>query len=831
MDETKVNQSSKRGSSSPSSASRQAKRNKQLNNETHLPAEMWAAVMGYLDFSSVLSMTATSRTMNDATPLVSELHITKSCQLHGSVGRRFKEVNCVYIYSLTQIRDLEEDRDPDDEDEIDAVIDFETSVRAVPFMYTFANLKRVYFGGINVVSELYKVVPFHDVMIDAEANEQHFSRLTDSISAGFRCGILPPTLEVSGLLCTRMWQSYNREDEDDPCEVCERACQSFPIKTVAAFECDEGHNDQQPQNCICLEVDEWIHLIESRPEGQGFTSSKAPILELLGQCERICLATKHEKSLWLIQFSDRTETKLDRILGKTSLNKSELNRHEVDEDVFGSPSRRLEIAKEFLLQMNPSAVTKCVSLLESLVSQENPPIQDIIDSGAVSVLLESINESASVRSLRTLALMLKPKEEHQVASILDQGILKHFYEFLIARQWNELNVVYIICDALKYIASTSVSTRQKLINCDNILYTLSKFISDVRESRPACIGTLKSIFCNKDMPLINLNSLEIAEPTLANICCSMDLSLVDFVVSVLDTQIGRQQLSGEQSMSSYSSFARAILSLMSSPSTELHALKIMSQLSELDYFGSVATLTHLSLIPILYKYLESESNETARQACSSMGYLLRHSSRDILLSNDEQLFSTIIVKYICALARLSNDGGHLITIHQKLLSYLQKQITSAGARERLINLQDELNEMSFERLSSLLECDESTTEVEAELKTFLAKRTSIAIEDQIRRCIECWAKELGCEARDIMTDDQVKAAAVQMPLTAEELETRGFMENEDDGYIYRSRKKYGESMLELMKDYHYARNWREYHHCGIFVILHHCTSQINIPGD
>ena len=258
MDETKVNQLSKRGSPSPSSASRQAKRNKQSNNETLLPAEMWAAVMGYLDFSSVLSMTATSRTMNDATPLVSELHITDSCQLHGSVGRRFKEVDCVYIYSLTQIKDLEEDRDSDDEDEIDAVIDFETSVRAVPFMYTFTNLKRVYFGGINIVSELYPVVPFHDVIIDAKLSEQHFSRLTDLISAGFRCGILPPTLEVNGLLCTRVWQNYNQDDDDDPCGVCSRACQSFPLKTVAAFECDEGHNDQQPQNCICLERDEWV---------------------------------------------------------------------------------------------------------------------------------------------------------------------------------------------------------------------------------------------------------------------------------------------------------------------------------------------------------------------------------------------------------------------------------------------------------------------------------------------------------------------------------------------------------------------------------------------
>ena len=108
------------------------------------------------------------------------------------------------------------------------------------------------------MSELYKVVPYHDVMIDVELSEQLFSRLTDSISAGFRCGILPPTLEVNGLLCTRMWQGNDRRENDDPCGVCERACQSFPIKTVAAFECDEGHNDQQPQNCICLEVDEWV---------------------------------------------------------------------------------------------------------------------------------------------------------------------------------------------------------------------------------------------------------------------------------------------------------------------------------------------------------------------------------------------------------------------------------------------------------------------------------------------------------------------------------------------------------------------------------------------
>ena len=370
-------------------------------------------------------------------------------------------------------------------------------------------------------------------------------------------------------------------------------------------------------------ADDWLNLylfavfiyqiscIESRPEGQRFTSSKAPILELLGQCQRTRLATKYEKSLWFIRFSDRTKRKLDRIIERTDLVMSELDCScrevsgailqsfptsendvyllsdvanlllenfsiDIDEQVFGSQSQRLKIAREFLNEMDHRALSECVSLLEALASQEEPPIQDIIDSGAVFALLEGIHGLTSVRYLLTLV---------------------------------EANMVHM-CEALKHIASTSVNTREKLLNSDIIgtlleFWTVSIFTSNMKKHRSACIDTLKSIFCNKDMPHIDLNSLVITNLNLARICCTKDLSLVDFVISVLDTQIKRQQLLGEQSVSSYSSFVDPLRKLMSSPSTELAALKMLSHLSELDVFGSIATDHRSQLIihSVLIQYL------------------------------------------------------------------------------------------------------------------------------------------------------------------------------------------------------------------------------------
>ena len=227
---------------SPSSKSI-AKRAKTSINETfHLPAEMWAAVMNCLDFSSVLSLAAATRTMRDAAPFVTELHINKSCQMHANVGRRFRNVRTIYIYTL--IQRLREDfygRGYDRNNlyfqpRIHQVVDFETTARAVLFAASFGNLKKIYFGGMNVNGTwLYPVVPFSQIGFGynpLEEYKEHFSRLIDSISAGYRCGTLPPSLEVKGLMCPQCLRN-------NECHVCRRACESFPADSVIEFVCRE----------------------------------------------------------------------------------------------------------------------------------------------------------------------------------------------------------------------------------------------------------------------------------------------------------------------------------------------------------------------------------------------------------------------------------------------------------------------------------------------------------------------------------------------------------------------------------------------------------------
>ena len=250
------NSSKRDGPPASPSSNRVAKRTKQPTNETmNLPAEMWAVVMNSLDFSSVLSLTATTRTMRDAAPFVTELHINKSCQMHVSVGRRFRDVRTIYIYTL--IQQLREDLYAGGfDDDTPPAIDFETTARAVLFAAAFGNLKKICFGGMSVNGTwLYSVVPFSNFNFRTESFvqefEQQFSRLTDSISIGYRCGALHPSLEVKGLLCPQCLQ-------DKECIVCRRACENFPVDSVVDFECRE--NQYELAYSLCMSRNSYYNI-------------------------------------------------------------------------------------------------------------------------------------------------------------------------------------------------------------------------------------------------------------------------------------------------------------------------------------------------------------------------------------------------------------------------------------------------------------------------------------------------------------------------------------------------------------------------------------------
>ena len=97
-------------------------------------------------------------------------------------------------------------------------------------------LERVCFGSI-LRGELKPYV--HWLAKYSTDNHNNMSRLIESLSAGFRSRALSSTLSIRGLRCLRS-QSFSNND----CQVCRRACESFPLAAVASFECQESSCDQ-----------------------------------------------------------------------------------------------------------------------------------------------------------------------------------------------------------------------------------------------------------------------------------------------------------------------------------------------------------------------------------------------------------------------------------------------------------------------------------------------------------------------------------------------------------------------------------------------------------
>ena len=184
-----------------------------------LPPDAWAAVMECLKLSDVLSLSCTCRAIyHDAVPLVTTLHITKPRQMDPFLSKRFTDIRDIYIYSLLN-------RQPDYKYDVD----FETSVRVATFLSNnFAKAERVF-----IVCISYGDPYIHwDTVKNSADNRIKISNLIESFSTGFRSRALSPTLSIRGLRCLRL-QSFSHND----CQVCRRACESFPLEAVARFEC------------------------------------------------------------------------------------------------------------------------------------------------------------------------------------------------------------------------------------------------------------------------------------------------------------------------------------------------------------------------------------------------------------------------------------------------------------------------------------------------------------------------------------------------------------------------------------------------------------------
>ena len=147
-----------------------------------LSPDIWALVMDFLPYESVLQTAAVSKSMlHEVMPLVTMLHINKSSQLYaGSIASRYNNVRDIYIYSLIEYHPTDQWEDPSD-------IDEDTAERVVPFLSSFPKLERVFLGGQNDTRDdnVEGYMPTHET---EDEEKEIMKNLINSFSAGFRSG-------------------------------------------------------------------------------------------------------------------------------------------------------------------------------------------------------------------------------------------------------------------------------------------------------------------------------------------------------------------------------------------------------------------------------------------------------------------------------------------------------------------------------------------------------------------------------------------------------------------------------------------------------------------
>ena len=236
-----------------------------------------------LPFQSILSCSAVCRSMlHETLPLLTKLCIDKSSELHLTVAARFRDIREIQINSLLIASVV-------DEWKRTVSVDLETKVRLLPFLLRFEKLEIAHFGGKDETgNDIERFTPACDYFSDGdegypnEGPRERMLSLIDLLSGAFRCGALPKHLMISGLCCP---DSTNRRSSD--CEVCLRACDSFPLESVLRFEC---HGLSYGNACsgrsygldTCLERDQLGSIIESRG-GHDLLRSEERLLRLMDE--------------------------------------------------------------------------------------------------------------------------------------------------------------------------------------------------------------------------------------------------------------------------------------------------------------------------------------------------------------------------------------------------------------------------------------------------------------------------------------------------------------------------------------------------------------------
>jgi len=205
-----------------------------------LPSEIFSMVMEFLDYESVLSCSATCRSvLRESLPLLKVLHIDNSTQLNLKVAARFREIKSVHVSCLMSY-----------DGDVDITVDPDTAVKLVPFLCKFGDVEAVYFHVAGLRNAAPCQYHFQSAWRDEgelEADKERMLAFLNSLSAASQIGALPGNLRIHGLCCPNIGSRDDDEDEgvDDSseCECCLKLCRNLPLPSVMQFESVQNSRD------------------------------------------------------------------------------------------------------------------------------------------------------------------------------------------------------------------------------------------------------------------------------------------------------------------------------------------------------------------------------------------------------------------------------------------------------------------------------------------------------------------------------------------------------------------------------------------------------------
>ena len=486
------------------------------NTPVTLPPEIFATVMNYLDYDSVLSCAATSKMLlRDAMPLVTILHIDRASQLN-TLASRFRDVKEINIYSLL----LENGGDMID-GKVYMTIDRNTVMRVLPFLSHFTKIERVYFGGRMENGD---VIGYDEAYIDDENEDNEAGgMLIDMLSAAYHCGSIPRGLRVTGLRCVHSYEDTNELSDDgvSSCKVCKRACQSFPLDQVVNFE-NEGSSILEPGEefrskrphllDVCLTRSQIESIAESRSGGKEMLQSNARFLHLLGKGRRYEILSDDGVPLYIVKYIEGELEELKRVIEYAKLdvksiekevlfmsikrsfaqdekgilppiNQCYVSRSSFDElgklgmhfskkdvsfDAVINPNNLPQIAKGILANNGPVS-RSCISLLNRLLFYKNYEkdtlIEQMIDSrlGLLPKLVDNLEEGSRCRpnTMNILDKMMKRGTNAQVKAVIEAGAIQGIVSILGSTQQK---LAFAALNILGNMANRSTDIRGNIID-------------------------------------------------------------------------------------------------------------------------------------------------------------------------------------------------------------------------------------------------------------------------------------------------------------------------------------------------------------------------------